>query len=842
MFSGICNYDVITVAYEFTPTTTGITQVIACADEIFCQSSSTEVLAEVNIPPVPVGIAIVNPPLERGQWEEISFFSGDGADSLYFSSSLGFSDVPQGCTSYNVYSLSCLPGDYRINLLIKQNEVATTVTFFARSWYGSEERHTSITAGITDHPVADTANFRVQGGYVVEPGDLITMTSVITSGRYYDRLPITTTVGEANSGLDIVNYSIITPNGGGCSLALDYSTVTCGAVQVEASQVVTLEVYARVLDVKDGRLFGEMQAGTESYLFDLIYNKYSLEITGEIIVGGRVQIQVGTPNVGYYSMHLKGLKALELPTGCLPDPGANEPGHWNCETLGFGRSLLFQSEVTESRGWVRITSPYGWAYEEFETLQDDSCQDGNAQGALQYVTGYVLEGMLPIGELVVRALNTSGEEIGCAVTTTEGKVTWMGLKAGPEGEVITFATKDAEVFTCGSILRPPMPAQRFNPSLLFLKYLLPKLLLLCLYVKISTVLFLILSISMSKLRLIILILIALFCVGFFVYRTSFKNTPIPPGELLSKPVSEKEQIDCTGDYAVSITCMHKFNYQNSNITIESTYQENAIYTSYIASYLSNGLKIYGLLTVPNGDLEETYPAVVFLHGYIPPSTYKTTEKYEAYVNYLASNGFVVFKIDYRGHGESQGEPGGGYFGTDYIVDAINAKNALKDFKEVNNNKISVWGHSMSGNVVLRSILVDSGFYKAVVWAGAVFTYEDMVKYGINDLSYQRNPNTNINRPNNVIRESLRSQDFKLEDSNFWLQTSPKFFINELTVPIQIHHAVDDKVVNVEYSRGLKLLLEQYGKEFEYYEYPSGGHNITDPSFSLAMKKTAEFLK
>lgn len=353
-----------------------------------------------------------------------------------------------------------------------------------------------------------------------------------------------------------------------------------------------------------------------------------------------------------------------------------------------------------------------------------------------------------------------------------------------------------------------------------------------------------LSDSAKKLLIptIVLIIVSLFAILIF-FNLNTKSDIVPNFSITGEVSKDKaEGVDCSGDYVMSITCMRKFNYQNSSITIESTYQQNNSYTSYIASYLSNGLKIYGLLTVPSGNEAETYPAVVFLHGYIPPNSYVTTQKYESYVNYLAQNGFVVFKIDYRGHGESQGEASGGYFGTGYIVDAVNAKNALKELKPVNKDKVSVWGHSMSGNVVLRSVLVNNGFYKAVLWAGAVYTYEDIVKYGINDSSYQRNPNITNNRPNNSIRESLRVENFKLEDSDFWLQTSPKFFLNELTVPIQIHHAVDDKVVNVEYSRGLKLLLEEAGKDFEYYEYPFGGHNITDPSFTQAMQRTIKFLK
>ncbi len=86
------------------------------------------------------------------------------------------------------------------------------------------------------------------------------------------------------------------------------------------------------------------------------------------------------------------------------------------------------------------------------------------------------------------------------------------------------------------------------------------------------------------------------------------------------------------------------------------------YKRYIASYISDGNKIFGLLTIPNAaSTYERVPAIVFNHGYIPPKQYKTTEKYVSYVDYLARSGFVVFKIDFRGHGNSEGIAGGSYF-------------------------------------------------------------------------------------------------------------------------------------------------------------------------------------
>jgi len=49
---------------------------------------------------------------------------------------------------------------------------------------------------------------------------------------------------------------------------------------------------------------------------------------------------------------------------------------------------------------------------------------------------------------------------------------------------------------------------------------------------------------------------------------------------------------------LSIYAMQHRSYLGSNLTIEQTLSPGSNYDQYIASYLSEGLRIYGLLTVP----------------------------------------------------------------------------------------------------------------------------------------------------------------------------------------------------------------------------------------------------
>jgi dipeptidyl aminopeptidase/acylaminoacyl peptidase len=265
------------------------------------------------------------------------------------------------------------------------------------------------------------------------------------------------------------------------------------------------------------------------------------------------------------------------------------------------------------------------------------------------------------------------------------------------------------------------------------------------------------------------------------------------------------------------------------------------YASYLTDYDSDGLTINALLTKPaQASSSNKAPAIVFIHGYIPPSVYKTQERYQAYVDYFAQRGFVVFKIDLRGHGNSEGEASGAYYSSDYIVDTLNAHKALQSLDFIDPDRIGLWGHSMAGNVVLRSIAAKRDIPAAVIFAGAVYTYQDMRDFGIDDNSYR--PPTN-----NTNRQRLRQQLFDTygqfdAGSFFWQQVAPVNYLNDVATSLQVHHPVDDQVVSVEYARNLGRVLQAFPLKHEIVEYPSGGHNFTGVTFSQAMQKSVKFFE
>ncbi len=287
---------------------------------------------------------------------------------------------------------------------------------------------------------------------------------------------------------------------------------------------------------------------------------------------------------------------------------------------------------------------------------------------------------------------------------------------------------------------------------------------------------------------------------------------------------------------LTIPSLRKRNYQSQLGELEKV-ASNSQYTSNVTTYQSDGLTIHGLLTVPTGTPPEGgWPAIVFVHGYIPPATYKTQEKYVAYVDYLARNGFVVFKIDLRGHGISEGSPSGAYYSPNYVIDTLNAYAALQSTSYINSKKIGLWGHSMAGNVVMRSMVVKPEIPATVIWAGAGYSYEDLQKYRIHDLSYR--PPASASPIATTSAMDIRSR-FPLSDE-FWKQVAPVYFLRDVRGSIQLHHAKNDDVVSIQYSRDLNEKLNETTIPHELFEYETGGHNISGSNFNVAMKRTVEF--
>lgn len=362
------------------------------------------------------------------------------------------------------------------------------------------------------------------------------------------------------------------------------------------------------------------------------------------------------------------------------------------------------------------------------------------------------------------------------------------------------------------------------------------------------------SIYFSFMKIILILLGVSFIFGVFHFRSTLqknaqnilnfdvKNSEInsiieEPEGIIINPIGKNSP------HPLSIEALRNEKFEGSAITILSKNAKKPNYTEYIANYNSEGLKINGLLTIPDDFKGKKLPSIVFVHGYIAPEVYKTTEKYVAYVDYYAKRGYIVFKIDLRGHADSEGEAEGAYGSNGYTRDVLNAVASFRNYPLahedeidiINHEKIGVWGHSMGGYLALRSAVVDKKLSAVVVWAGVVGTHEDMI-YNWRSRPPFPTPLDARRRWRQILLDEYGTPR---ENPKFWQSLSANFFITDLQTPIQIHHGDSDETVPVSFSQNLHERLILAGNTSEYFEYAGDDHNLSR-NFGVASGRSADF--
>jgi len=301
------------------------------------------------------------------------------------------------------------------------------------------------------------------------------------------------------------------------------------------------------------------------------------------------------------------------------------------------------------------------------------------------------------------------------------------------------------------------------------------------------------------------------------------STPIPTATPIPHPLQ--------------IASMRVRDYPGSDIVIEQTLDPGANYSRYLVSYLSEGLKIYALMTIPNGEKPSTgWPVVIFNHGFIPPDVYVTTERYIAYVDLIARSGYIVFRSDYRGHGNSEGNAAGAYSTPDYTVDVLNAVASMKRHADADPNRIGMWGHSMGGYITLRSMVITGDIKAGVIWAGVVGSYPDLL------TRWRRGTGSSVPstpRPGSWRNTLVGTYGSPEENPEFWNSISANSYLIDLSGPIQLHHGTADADVPLEFSELLFYQMLEAEQYVELYKYDGDNHNISN-YFSLAMQRTIEF--
>lgn len=334
---------------------------------------------------------------------------------------------------------------------------------------------------------------------------------------------------------------------------------------------------------------------------------------------------------------------------------------------------------------------------------------------------------------------------------------------------------------------------------------------------------------MKKILLIFFLLIIGF-IGFRFYTSPDKN--------IAPTVQKNTKKDL---HPLSIEYMRGQTYPGSDIVTEQVLPPGSNYNRYVTSYKSDGLKIYALLTVPQGKKPKSgWPVIIFNHGYIPPAEYRTTERYIAYTDAFSRNGYIVFRPDYRGHGDSEGNPEGAYYSPAYTLDVLNAVASMKKYTDADPKRMGMWGHSMGGSITLRTMVTTNDIKAGVIWAGVVASYEDLIKNWRRPGFSPWQPSQREQAFRRPSRQALIDKYGDVDKNpQFWTSISPIAFVSDISGPIQLHHGTADTDVPVLFSQRLDEALKKAGKPSALYVYEGDDHNISN-NLSIALQRSVEF--
>jgi pimeloyl-ACP methyl ester carboxylesterase len=130
------------------------------------------------------------------------------------------------------------------------------------------------------------------------------------------------------------------------------------------------------------------------------------------------------------------------------------------------------------------------------------------------------------------------------------------------------------------------------------------------------------------------------------------------------------------------------------------------------SFISDSLRIAGILRMPDEPATGRHPAVLLLHGF---GSNKSAEWIKLTAALLSSWGYASLRFDFRGCGESEGPPAR-VICLEQVADTRSAYGYMAARADIDPERIAVFGHSFGAAVAVYAGGIDRRF-AAVISSG-----------------------------------------------------------------------------------------------------------------------------
>ncbi len=282
------------------------------------------------------------------------------------------------------------------------------------------------------------------------------------------------------------------------------------------------------------------------------------------------------------------------------------------------------------------------------------------------------------------------------------------------------------------------------------------------------------------------------------------------------------------------TSLAKYTFENlrqrefvgSQIKLEKVIKEEKEYTAYLFSFQTDGKKVTGQANLPHG--KGPFPVVVMIRGQVDDEVYFTGAGTHKVAGVFAQNGFVTLAPDFLGFGGSDTTS------SDILevrferpVTVLNLLASVGTLKQINPEKVFLWGHSNGGQIALSVLEINQKPLPTTLWAPVTKGFPESV------ITYMGQMDDLGEKVKTRIDEFLLDYDPKLY--------SIDNYFSDIQAPIQLHQGTADPLVPISWSDTFVSKMEAQGKKVTYYKYRRNDHNLKQ-SWDLVVQRDLEFFK
>jgi dipeptidyl aminopeptidase/acylaminoacyl peptidase len=244
---------------------------------------------------------------------------------------------------------------------------------------------------------------------------------------------------------------------------------------------------------------------------------------------------------------------------------------------------------------------------------------------------------------------------------------------------------------------------------------------------------------------------------------------------------------------------------------------------------SDGLMLNGFFTQAKAKQKnELAPIVVLVHG--GPHFVRDYWEFSPQVQYLASHGYSVLQVNYRGSsgfGDNYEKSGYKVWGSRIQQDILDGYQWLVKQKKAADNNVCIMGGSFGGYSAIQSAALYPEIYKCAIANAGISDLELMFEKG--DIHKRRSGMSYLTRVLGTDEQLLKSM-------------SPVNYVDKIKVPLLLAHGEDDERVPFEHAERLRAALDKAKKPYEWFAIDKEGHGFYNPENQKAyMRKVVGFL-